>query len=439
MQQARGWQVTLVMAATLASARVVRVGPSQAITTPCAAASVVQNGDTVEIEPATYTNQACSWSADNLTLRATAPYAHLTPPSYIPNRKAIWVITGDNVTVENIEFSDAWIPESDGHNGAGIRQEGNNVTIRNCIFRDCQNGILGGGDTTSTVLIEYCEFARCGNDTGDGAGYTHNMYISQVAEFTLRGCFTHEAKRGHTIKSRARRNFILYNRIMSLSSTTSYEVNLPNGGTSFVIGNVIQQGPSSENSAIIDYGSEGLANHDSALYVINNTIVNDRGTARFISVSHTSNRPVVKNNLAVGSGTFCTVAADTQANIQTNTPDFTDKQGYDYSLTASSPGINQGVDPGSAGGYSLTPSLEYVHPTATRTRTVTGGSLDIGALEFGSATVAYGPSARTNPRTDPRVGVFTLDGRIVPPASLRPGRARVSALTTVTRVAEQVR
>jgi len=51
------------------------------------------------------------------------------------------VIRGNDVIVENIEFSGARVPD---RNGAGIRPEGRNFTVRNCRFYDCENGILGG-------------------------------------------------------------------------------------------------------------------------------------------------------------------------------------------------------------------------------------------------------------------------------------------------------
>ena len=67
--------------------------------------------------------------------------------STIANGKAIWVLGGNNTTVQNIEFSGAAIP-GDGSNGsanaAGIRAEGSGLTITNCYFHDNQNGILGG-------------------------------------------------------------------------------------------------------------------------------------------------------------------------------------------------------------------------------------------------------------------------------------------------------
>jgi hypothetical protein len=369
----------LIVAVVISSsdARKLLVGPSRTYKTPCDAAGAALSGDTVEIDTGTYIDQACIWSASNTVIRGVSQFAHLKPPAVISNGKAILVISGNNTVVENIEFSDAKVTDN---NGAGIRQEGKDVTIRHCYFHDCEDGILGGN---GSVLIEYSEFFH----NGFGDGYTHNMYISACDTFTLRYCFTHASNEGHTVKSRAFRNYIMYNRIASEDDSTSYEINLPNAGTSFIIGNLIEQGPNTHNSAIIDYGSEGLAGHDSALYVVNNTIVNDLGRGSFISVSSTANHAKVCNNFFVGGGTMCNRPVDSSGNIVTNTPAFVDRANYDYHLTAASPGIDKGVNPGSAGGFSLTPVFQYVYNCSGEPRTVAGNALDVGALEFSSAGI----------------------------------------------------
>ena len=64
--------------------------------------------------------------------------------------KAIWVIAGDDVTVENITFSGARVPDQ---NGAGIRAEGKNLTVRSSRFYDNENGILAAR-SGSTILIQ---------------------------------------------------------------------------------------------------------------------------------------------------------------------------------------------------------------------------------------------------------------------------------------------
>jgi hypothetical protein len=128
-----------------------------------------------------------------------------------------------------------------------------------------------------------------------------------IRKFTLRHCYTHHAKIGHTVKSRANENHILYNRIMDeVDGTASYEVDLPNGGLSYLIGNLIEQGPQTDNSTIISYAAEGGANPTQELYVAHNTIVNDRSGGTFIRVagSYPPTSALIVNNIFVGPGTL---------------------------------------------------------------------------------------------------------------------------------------
>jgi hypothetical protein len=76
---------------------------------------------------------------------------------------------------------------------------------------------------------------------------------------------------------------------------------------------------------------------------------------------------------------------DSSGNIATNTPAFVDRTNYDYHLTAASPGIDKGVNPGLGGGFSLTPVFQYVYNLSGQPRTITGNGLDVGALEFSTA------------------------------------------------------
>jgi hypothetical protein len=403
-------------------AATILVGPDKTYKTPCDAAGVVKDGDTVEIAAGTYANQACTWSNNNLTLRGAAPYAHLTPPASISNGKALWVIAGNNTVVENIEFSGAAVTDK---NGAGIRQEGDNLTVRHCYFHDNEDGILESNKPNSDIVLENSEFAN----NGYGDGYSHNIYIGNAKSFTLRFCYTHDAKEGHTVKSRAKTNYILYNRIMSATGTTSYEVTFPNGGTAYVIGNAIEQGQNTHNPAIIDYGSEYLAAHDSDFYIVNNTVVNTVNNGVFISLSHTQKPARVVNNLFVGPGTLYSGPVDTASNVWTNSPGFAAGGQYDYHLSATSPAVNRGIDPGSAKGFSLTPVSAYVYDCGGTARTVRDGAIDAGAFEYEPASVLVSPVnqfclKKESPRcvfpgviAGPHDRYFNLMGRISVPGT----------------------
>jgi hypothetical protein len=277
------------------------------------------------------------------------------------------------MAVENIEFSGAVVPD---RNGAGIRAEGRDLAICGSYFHDNEDGILGGG---GRVLIEYSEFARNGHCDTDCA---HNIYIADTDRFTLRYSYSHHARIGHLVKSRARENYILYNRIMDeADGNSSYVIDLPNGGLSYIVGNLLQQGPNTDNPTIVIYGEEGQTNPSQTLYVVNNTFVNDRGSGTFVELSG-GTTATLKNNLIVGNGTLVSGGTVTQvSNLRTNAPNFANAGAFDYRPTASTPGIDQGTAPGLGGAFDLAPIHQYVHPINRETRP-SRNAIDIGAYEF---------------------------------------------------------
>ena len=281
-------------------------------------------------------------------------------------------------------------------NGAGIRQEGTDLTVRNCYFHDNENGILGGADAGCDILIEHCEFYN----NGFGDGYTHNLYIGHINSLTFRYNYTHHADVGHELKSRAEHNYILYNRFgEEATGTASRSIDIPNGGLAIIIGNVIEQGPNSQNSNIIGYGLEGMTNtSDTAVYIVNNTIVNNKTTGSFIQLQNGTDYCRIKNNIFAGPGTVLTGAITTvdSSNNWVGTISaavFINPGLYIFDILNTSPVINGGTNPGTAGTYSLTPTFEY-NDTATAVARNVNGALDIGAYEFGNVTAGVGEVAR---------------------------------------------
>lgn len=374
----RSSNVTVSGAATqnFAPTRVLRVGPGRQFTHPNQVTGLA-SGDVVEIDAGVYADAVKTWSTSNVTLRGIGGRAHLVAPATISNQKAIWVVQATNIAVENIEFSGAAVPDK---NGAGVRAEGRDLAICGSYFHDNENGILGPDAGGGNMLVEYSEFARNGG-CEPGFGCSHNMYIGNTERFTLRHSYSHHARIGHTVKSRAQENRILYNRIMDeASGTSSYTIDLPNGGLSYIVGNLLQQGPSTDNSTILIYGAEGLSNPNRTLYVVNNTLVNDLGSGTFIDIAGGSTA-TVRNNLFVGNGTTVGGTATQTSNLRTNTPNFVNIGAFDYRPTATTPGIDQGTAPGLGGTFDLTPVYQYVHPTNRETRP-TRNAIDIGAYEF---------------------------------------------------------
>jgi hypothetical protein len=365
-----------------AAARVLRVGPGRSYATPRAASAAAQNGDVVEIDAGEYRDDVTVWRQDNLTLRGVGggrAYMHATriipytPGNDQENGMGIWVTQGKNTSVENIEFSGAVVPDQ---NGAGIRANGDDLNVCNGYFHDNENGILGGG---GNVLIEYSEFAH--NGLGE-YGRTHNMYISSGTQrFTLRYSYSHHATIGHNVKSRANENYILYNRIMDeVTGNSSYDIDIPDSGLAYIVGNLIQQGTAADNSTIVAYGAESAINPMHELYVVNNTIVNDRGSGTFLSVRAGTTARII-NNIFSGNGTVLSGPGTLVSNLVSNAPGLVNISAFDYRLTAASPARDAGSNPGSVNGFDLTPIYEYVHVAGQKARPRIGG-IDIGAYEY---------------------------------------------------------
>ena len=189
------------------------------------------------------------------------------------------------------------------------------------------------------------------------------------------------------MKSRARFNTIQYNRIMDENDGgSSYLIDLPNGGGSYLIGNLLHQSPKNDNNAMISYGSEGHKYDERTVHVSSNTFVNDDEDGAFIqSLGKSSVRAL--SNLFVGPGQIVQSKDGLlerkflAGNVMTNNPKFLDREGFDYRLRFGSPAIDQGIDAGTVQGFDLRPKAVYFDPVQTTPRR-TNGALDSGAYEF---------------------------------------------------------
>lgn len=372
---------------TCMAANTLLVGPGQTYSKPCAAIAAASTGDTIQIDAAgSYAGDVCAWSTNGLTIRGVNGRPHIDAAGNNAQGKAIWVIAGDNTTIDNIELSGCTVPDG---NGAGIRQEGHNLTLVDSYIHDNQDGILAGDLTGSTIDIEYTEFFN----NGAGDGQTHNVYINHVDTLIFKYNWSHHAVIGHLLKSRARQNIVIYNRLTGeTGGTESYEASFPSGGLTYFIGNIVEQPATTDNSAMLDYLSEpGTANANNQLFVVNNTFVNDLGHGTFMQIGSATTLPAVAtNNIFYGGGTLSTQASTVfTSNYSGGSPMFANPANYDYRLLPGSPTIDQGVDPGSGAGLALTPTQEYVQPASGMPRPVQG-RLDIGAYEFYDTIFANG-------------------------------------------------
>lgn len=374
-------------AAGPAGAAVRVVGPGHPYAKPCQAIAASGPGDVVQIDAAgngTYDGDVCASGVANLTIEGVNGRARIAAAGQSSGGKAIWVLSGAGTVVRDVELTGAAVPD---RNGAAIRLEGGSLTLVGAYVHDNQDGILVGDVGTIDLTIEGSQFA----DNGYGDGQSHNIYVGRIHRFALRYSASRGARVGHLVKSRAAINDITYNRLTGEGSTDSYEIDLPNGGRSTVVGNVIEQGPRSENPALLAYGLEGATNADSRLTVASNTFVNDRpGGATAVAVGGSVAAPVVAaNNVVTGTSAFVAQpAALLSGNCLVADPQFADRNGYDYHLRGTSPCRDTGTA-APAGGAAL-PGEQYVYDLGHEPRATYGAAPDAGAFEWTPAGAAGG-------------------------------------------------
>ncbi len=367
-----------------ASAKKWEVGPNKAIKIPSQVASQIADGDTVDIDASVYSQDVAYWDKKNLLIRGLGGKVQLKAGGKSYGQKAIWVVAGENITIENIEFSDCKVPDK---NGAGIRFEGKRLTLRNCYFHHNEMGVLTFNTKPSSIIVESCEFAN----NGYGDGYSHNIYVGNIDTLIFRYSYSHGAKIGHEVKSRANVNIIEYNRITNENGNASRNIDLPNGGIAYIMGNIIEQSESAENSNIFGFGLEGLKNNaPHQVYLVNNTIVNNKNRGSFIDINNEVEFIKSYNNIFAGAGSIFLrqpKTIDSAGNLRTTdiaSIKFKNPNEYDYRIDEKfSLVYNKGVklsDP------LLIPQKQYSHPLSYESRCL-DNAIDIGAYEYCGSSV----------------------------------------------------
>ena len=255
-----------------AAGMVLTVGAGGEFATLGAALRNAVNGDTIAVKAGTYVNDFGVVNA-KVTIVAVGGMVNevgTTPP---PNGKGILTVDND-LTIRGFSFTGAATGDMYG-NVAGIRDEAGNLNIAYCNFHDLQDGLLVTPNVSNTgsVSIDHSEFSHDG--TGDG--YTHDIYVGDVASFTLTNSYIHDAVVGHEVKSRAAVTTISHNVIADgPTGTGSYDIDIPNAGVATITDNIIEKGPNASNIFAIHYGGEGQYSYaENSLTVTGNTIIDD--------------------------------------------------------------------------------------------------------------------------------------------------------------------
>ncbi|MDR0504424.1 MAG: Ig-like domain repeat protein, partial [Bifidobacteriaceae bacterium] len=267
----------------------------QTYTTIAAAAAVAGDGDIIEIAAGTYPGDVVTWTQQNLTVRAVGGEVVVPSAGRLAANVGIWNVNGATMHIAGITFRDAHHAD---RNGAGIRLTAGQLTVNNCRFLHNDDGILTASNPSISLVISNSEFGF----NGYGDGYSHNLYVGEIDQLTVSGSYFHDALIGHLLKSRARRNLITANLLADGTDPTtaraSYELSFPSGGQAVVVGNIIQQSANTENSNMIDIGSETTTKWPTnQLFLVNNTLINNKTGPNTLLIGQLGGATVFANNL----------------------------------------------------------------------------------------------------------------------------------------------
>ncbi len=351
-----------------AAAATLIVGPAAPAMPLVQALQEAQDGDTIALMPGNYKGQVGVITQKRLTLRGVSERPVLQFAGHVAERKGLLVVRGSDVTIENIEFRGA---RADDANGAGIRHETGKLTVRNCLFLDNEMGIITNNDPAAELVVEDSEFGLAPRVVG---GLHHLLYVGRIGKFSIRGSRFYSGFEGHLIKSRARESRIAYNLIYDGDEgQASYEIDLPNGGMAWIIGNVIGQNDRSQNPVMVAYGAEGGFWPNNGLYMAHNSLVGNPWPPAWGLRVFSDRLPPgldvkVINNLMLGLGML---SPGTEGEFRGNQWGFRRRAlesiyTLDFSLTEGS-GWRGAVAPaGIGGGESLQPTAEFKLPRGTQ-------------------------------------------------------------------------
>ncbi|MBL8329923.1 MAG: hypothetical protein JNJ71_13845 [Rubrivivax sp.] len=348
-----------------AVARTLRVGRGDSLQQALADA---QDGDVIELAEGAHTAQAGVISQRLLTLRGAGSGAVLHADGAHAEGKALLVVRGGRVRVENIEFRGARVPDG---NGAGIRFERGALTLQRCRFFDNEMGLLAANLADAELAVHDCDFG----DAPRHDGLLHHLlYVGRLRSLVLTGSRFGNGWRGHLVKSRAARNLIACNQLVDGDEgACSYELDLPDAGLAWVLGNVLGQGPRPQNTTLLAYGAERNLHADNALFVAHNSFVNG-AAAPATWVRHWPERlPAgtelrLVNNLLLGTGDAGGLDRGEQGNVRQDLASMDRSRGLLQGLRVLAAQLPTVAVAGRGRGIDLSPTDEITEPVGRRSR-----------------------------------------------------------------------
>lgn len=259
----------LIASAPVAAASFTIEQTGQSYFTLASAVDAIGDGiGTIRIAPGEYTECAVQ-TAGWITYRAEKPLTAIFE-GVVCEGKAALVLRGRGAVVDGLVFEKFRVPDG---NGAGIRIEKGSLNGSRSIFRDSEQGILGGGDDLSAdIEIDRSTFSGLGR-CDRGLACAHSIYLSAFRSVTVRRSRFERGRGGHYVKSRAARIAVADSSFDDSDGRgTNYMIDLPEGAVGSIERNIFLQGANKENhSAFIVVAAEGQRNSSAGLLIANNS------------------------------------------------------------------------------------------------------------------------------------------------------------------------
>jgi len=322
----------------------------------------------------------------------------------------------------------------------GLYHQAGDLTLRDLVVHNCNNGLMGADNGSGSLLLEYCEFYQNGEGTS-----AHQIYMAtdEIAHpgsvFRMQFCWIHDGTGGNNVKSRAERNEIYYNWV---EGAVYHELELigpdPAGEVpaelkredSDVVGNVLRKRATSYGStgtfSVTRFGGDATGESKGRYRAVNNTILMGTSAAfrlfdglesvemhnnvfysvtgaaapiiRTVEAEWTSGEQISGQNNWVQSG-LTTIPAGWTGTLSGSDPGFIDLAGGDFTLAAGSTLINAGTStPQPPSGFPFPSPLfpPSAHPPqhmllvpGSEVPRDIAGAPDIGAFEYQQPTGVF--------------------------------------------------
>jgi len=228
--------------------------------------SVRMGTATILIAPGVY-HECTVQAGGRITFKAVEPGKAIFERTVCED-KAAFVLRGTGSVVDGIVFRGFSVGDG---NGAGIRTEMGDLIVRNAMFLDSQEGILGGEPTGQRITIDHSTFSGLGQ-CDQTVNCSHSIYLANKGSVTITNSRFERGTGGHYVKLRAPTVTIADNSFDdSAGRKTNYMIDLSEGGSGAISGNTFVQGRGKENAgALIVVAAEAKTYSSSGLRIERN-------------------------------------------------------------------------------------------------------------------------------------------------------------------------